>query len=101
MSRKKFVGLCGLCGLWRVLGGQTPLGTIRDLRLGQKEPFELKKISTLTNLRQPLEATQGRDQKSTYQVAIGGKRSTCSQNFRPLAENDNYILDKETNKVSN
>ena len=50
LSRKKLPALVGLHrpqGRWRVLGGQTPSGTIGDQRFGQNKLFEPEKTSGL------------------------------------------------------
>ena len=52
--------------------------------LRSKGTVRAKKISASAGLRQPLEATRGRDPEGLHQVAIGGPRGPYSQNFIAL-----------------
>ena len=86
LSRKKLPALVGLHrpqGRWRVLGGQTPSGTIGDQRFGQNKPFEPEKISGLgwpSPASRPLEGPGGaRHHQGPSGINAEVKRNQLSQ----------------------
>ena len=86
LSRKKFPALDGLHrpqGRWRVLGGQTPSGTIGDQCFGQNKLFEPEKTSGLgwpSPASRPLEGPGGaRHHQGPSGINAEVKRNQLSQ----------------------